>query len=200
MINLLEIDVMEKIINKVLIKRNLLVASLFVTSFEMLKTSIQDRIKAFLCFDSKFNDGGELEYEISDDYKEQVLEKVIFNIDRRKFRDYHLFYSSCLWLKENEIIDETDINELEKIRKHRNLIAHNPLKLLIDDDTNINVELLKKSQELLTKIEKWWIVEYEIPINADFDEQEINVNEVSSGTAIFLDYLMEIAKEEINRK
>ena len=186
--------------NQLFVKRNLLVASLFVTSFEMLKTSIQDRIKAFLCFDSKFNDEGELEYEISDDYKEQVLEKVISKIDRQKFRDYHLFYSSCLWLKENKIIDETDINELEKIRKHRNLIAHNPLKLLIDNDTNINVELLKKSQELLTKIEKWWIVEYEIPINPDFDEEEIDVNEVGSGTTIFLDYLMEIAKEEINRK
>lgn len=191
---------MEKIMNQLFVKRNLLVASLFVTSFEMLKTSIQDRIKAFLCFDSKFNDEGELEYEISDDYKEQVLEKVISKIDRQKFRDYHLFYSSCLWLKENKIIDETDINELEKIRKHRNLIAHNPLKLLIDNDTNINVELLKKSQELLTKIEKWWIVEYEIPINPDFDEEEIDVNEVGSGTTIFLDYLMEIAKEEINRK
>lgn len=187
---------MDKIINKVLIKRNLVVASLFVTSFEMLKTSIQDRIKAFLCFDSKFNDEGELEYEISDDYKEQVLNRI--NPSTNKY--YPLLYSSCLWLKENNVIDQNDINEFEKIRNHRNLIAHNPVKLLIDDNTSINVELLKKSQELLTKIEKWWIVEYEIPINPDFDEQEIDVNEVSSGTTIFLDYLMEIAKEEINRK
>lgn len=191
---------MEKIINKVLIKRNLLVASLFVTSFEMLKTSIQDRIKAFLCFDSKFNDEGELEYEISEDYRIQILEREIRNIDRKKYRDFHLFYSSCLWLKENNVIDENDILELQNIRKHRNLIAHNPVKLLVDDNTDINIGLLNKAQELLTRIEKWWIIEFEIPVNPDFDGREINEEEVSSGTAIFLDYLMEIANEEINKK
>jgi hypothetical protein len=30
-----------------------------------------------------------LEYEISDDYKEQVLEKSCIKSDRRKFEDYH---------------------------------------------------------------------------------------------------------------
>jgi hypothetical protein len=190
---------MEKITNQTLIKRNLLVASLFVTSFEMLKTSVQDRIKGFLCFNSSLNSEGELEFEISDDYKTQVLERVIPNIDRRKYRDYHLFYSSCLWLKDNNVINQSEINELEQIRKHRNLISHNPLKLLVDDNTNINVSLLKKSQELLTKIEKWWIIEFEIPVNPDFDGQEIDESQVQSGTSIFLDYLMEIADDEINK-
>jgi hypothetical protein len=190
---------MEKITNQTLIKRNLLVASLFVTSFEMLKTSVQDRIQGFLCFNSSFNSEGELEYEISDDYKNQVLERFIPNIDRRKYRDYHLFYSSCLWLKDNNFINQSEINELEKIRKHRNLISHNPLKLLVDDNININVSLLKKSQELLTKIEKRWIIEFEIPVNPDFDGHEIDESQVQSGTSIFLDYLMEIADDEINK-
>jgi hypothetical protein len=190
---------MDKITNPTLIRRNLLVASLFMTSFEMLKTSIQDRIKSFLCFNAKLNNEGELEYEVSDDYRNQVLEKIIPNIDGRKYRDYHLYYSSCLWLKVNNVINQSDIVELEKIRKHRNLIAHNPLKLLVDDRININVELLKKSQELLKKIEKWWIVEYEIPVNPDFDGQEIDESKVQSGISILLDYLMEIANEEINK-
>ncbi|MBP9056354.1 MAG: hypothetical protein KBF69_08200 [Saprospiraceae bacterium] len=190
---------MEKITNQTLVKRNLLVASLFVTSFEMLKTSVQDRIKGCLCFNSSFNSEGELEFEISDEYKKQVLDRIIPNIDRRKYRDYHLFYSSCLWLQDNNVIDQSDINELEQIRKHRNLISHNPLKLLVDDNININISLLKKSQELLTKIEKWWIIEFEISGNLDFDGQEIDESQVSSGTSIFLDYIMEIAFEEINK-
>ena len=190
---------MKKITNPTLIKRNLLVASLFVTSFEMLKTSIQGRIKDFLCLNATLNEQGELEFDESEDYKTQVSEREIVHINRRKYRDYHLFYSSSLWLKENNVIIQDDFDEIEKIRKHRNLIAHEPLKLLVDDNINVNIALLKKSQELLKKIEKWWIIEYEIPANPDFDEQEIDESLVQSGSSIFLDYLMEIANDEINK-
>lgn len=190
---------MDKITNEALIKRNLLVASLFLTSFEMLKTSIQDRIKGLLCINPTLNNEGELVFEISDDYRKEILERVIPYIDRRKYRDFHLFQSSCLWLKENDVINQNDIDELGEIRQHRNLIAHNPLKLLIDDNTNINVALLKKSQELLTKIEKWWIIEFEIPVNPDYDGQQIDENDIQTGSTVLLDYFMEIANEEINK-
>ena len=190
---------MEKITNPELIKRNLLVASLFVTSFEMLKTSVQDRIKGILCINSSFNNEGELEFEISEDYKSQVLERHIGTIDRHKQPDFHLFYSSCLWLKDKNAINKKEMKELQQIRKHRNLISHNPLKLLVDDNTNVNITLLKKSQELLTKIEKWWIVKFEIPANPDYDGLEIDETQIHSGTTIFLDFLMEIAGEEIHK-
>jgi len=191
---------MEKITNPQIIKSNLIIASLFVTSFEMLKTSIQDRIKSFLCLNATLNKQVEMEHEISTEYKTNVLERAIPSIDRRKSRDYHLFYSSCLWLKDNNVINQNDIVDIEQIRKHRNLIAHNPVKLLVDDNTNINIALLKKSQTLLSKIEKWWIIEFEIPVNPDFDGKIIDENEVQSGTTVFLDYLMEIANDEINKE
>jgi hypothetical protein len=101
-------------------------------------------------------------------------------------------------LKENGVITKDDIDYLEQIRKHRNLIAHEPLRLLIDENVNINISLLKKSQQLLNKIEKWWIIEFEIPVNPDFDKMKIDENEVQSGTTIFLDYLMLVANAEIN--
>jgi hypothetical protein len=77
---------MKEKINKVLVKE--IIGILFVTSFEMLKTfKFKNRTKKlFLCFDSMMI---ELEYEISDDYKEQVLEKSCIKSDRRKFQDYH---------------------------------------------------------------------------------------------------------------
>ncbi|WP_293307370.1 hypothetical protein [Pedobacter sp. UBA5917] len=189
---------MEKIINPTLLKRNMLVASLFVTSFEMLKTTIQGKIKDFLCMDGALNDQGEFEYEISDQYRSEILDRIIPHIDKKKARDYHLFYSSCLWLKENGVITKGDIGYLERIRKHRNLVAHEPLRLLIDENANINIDLLKKSQQLLNKIEKWWIMEFEIPVNPDFDGKEIDEKDVQSGTTIFLDYLMHVANDEVN--
>ena len=177
-----------------------MVASLFVTSFEMLKTSIQDRIKSFLCLNATLNEQGELEFDESEDYKTQVSKREILGINGKKLSvSYHLFYSSSLWLKESDAITQDDFDEIEKIRKHRNLIAHEPLKLLVDDNFNVNIELLRKSKELLTKIEKWWIIEVEIPLNPDFDGKKIDESEVLSGSMIFLNYLMEIANEEISR-
>ena len=141
-----------------------MVASLFVTCFEMLKTSIQDRLKGLLCINPTLNEQGELEFDESEDYKTQVSKREILDNNGKKLSgSYQLFYSSCLWLKENNAITQDDFDEIEKIRKHRNLIAHQPLKLLVDDNFNVNVALMRKSKELLTKIEKWWIIEFDIP-------------------------------------
>ena len=68
---------MEKIINPILIKRNLIVASLFVTSFEMLKSSIQDRVKQLYCPFATLNEQGEFEVDETDEYKTEILNREI---------------------------------------------------------------------------------------------------------------------------
>lgn len=188
---------MEKITNPTLIRKNLILSSLFVTSFEILKLVIQDRIKAAKCRDFHLNSEGEINYHVSDDYRQEILERSIAGIDRIKDASYHLFYSSCLWLRDCEVIDDNEVEILQKIRRQRNLIAHQPAKILIDDNVNISIGLLKRSHFLLSKIEKWWIMEYEIPSNPDFDGKEINSDEVSSGNMALMDYFMYIASEEV---
>lgn len=177
---------MNKITDTSFIKRNLIVASLYITSYEMLKFSIINRVRGFLCDKSKVNSQGEFDYEISDDYRKQVLE-----------RDKHPLHSSCLWLKDNNIIDQSDIDGLQEMREHRDLIAHQLLKILVDDDININIELLKKTQELLIKIEKNWVVNFDLALNPDIDGQEFDENQVKPGAVIFINYLMEIVNDEL---
>jgi uncharacterized protein YutE (UPF0331/DUF86 family) len=188
---------MEKLSNPTLIKKNLITASLFMTCFELLKSAIEDRIKGLFSTNTTLSRNGEFIYKCSNEYKTEVLNRNIPNIDKRKQKEYHLFYSSCLWLKDNNVITQDDIEELEKIRRQRNLIAHQLTTLLLDDYKNINIELLRKSQLILSKIEKWWIIGVEIQVNPDYRGQEINESEVQSGRMIILDYLLEIAKDEI---
>lgn len=174
-------SIMEKIVNQALLKRNMLIASLFVTSFEMLKNTIQEKIKSFLCPNSTYNAQGEFEYEISNEYRSDVLDKNIPGINRKRTPEYHLFYSSCLWLRENSVLTKTDFLSLQQIRKHRNLIAHEPVRLLIDENLNVNMELLRKAQGLLNKIEKWWVVNFEIQVNSFFDGQKIDESDIKTG-------------------
>lgn len=185
---------MESLLNPNQTKQNLLVASLVLAGFELLKTTIEDRVKAFLC-KVKIKENGKLEYIMTQDYKSEVSERKIPGIDKKRHKDYHLFYSSCLWLKEMKAINEKDIDDLEKIRKQRNDIAHNLVNLLIDDDSNINFDLLKKIQQLLLKIEKWWIVEVELS-DPYYIKFEIDENNIQTGLTILLDYLIMIALAE----
>jgi hypothetical protein len=190
---------MEKVSNPILIKRNLLIASLFITSFEILRNTIIDKIKGFLCLNLEINNNGLNNFKISKEYKKQILERNIPFVNKKN-KDYHLFISSCLWLKDNNIINENDMDDLEKIRNHRNKIAHEPLKLLVDDNVNINLELLNKSKELLAKIEKRWIIYFELTLNSEFDSQIVNEDNIYPGLTIFVNYLFEIANVEIKRK
>lgn len=49
---------------------------------------------------------------------------------------------------------------------------------------------------LLQKIEVWWIVKFEIPINADFDGAEINESGIVSGAALMTQLMFEITLGE----
>ena len=46
---------------------------------------------------------------------------------------------------------------------------------------------------LLRKIELWWIVNVEIPINPDFDGQEVNEEGITPGAVLSLQMLIQVA-------
>ena len=139
------------------------------------------------------------EYQNSQEYKEQVLNRRIPALKNKK----NTYYSSCLWLKENGVITEEEVEELHKVKLHRNKIAHELPKLLVDSDHEINIELFESINKLLTKIEQWWIVEFEMPVNPEFDNFDyvnVDMNEIKSGNIILLNHLIEVVKEEIKLK
>ena len=189
---------MKKITNPITIKKNLVVASLFVTAFEMLKTSVEDKIRGLLCEITGFDDEkGTLKTKVTPRYKEAILDRDIPEVTNKK-SDFQVFYASCLWFQDSGAITEEEVKDLQAIRQHRNLIAHNPVRLLIDDATDVNLELLKKAQYLLNKIDKWWILEIEMSISGEYDaDHGINETQVDSGMTLLLNYFMEVASEEV---
>ncbi len=187
----------EKLLNPNIIKSNLIKSSLYLTAFELLKYSVEKRLKNFLCPRQSMDEN--YEYQNSQEYKEQVLNRRIPALKNKK----NTYYSSCLWLKENGVITEEEVEELHKVKLHRNKIAHELPKLLVDSDHEINIELFESINKLLTKIEQWWIVEFEMPVNPEFDNFDyvnVDMNEIKSGNIILLNHLIEVVKEEIKLK
>ncbi|MGB3478134.1 MAG: hypothetical protein WBB67_03125, partial [bacterium] len=104
----------ETFLNPEILRSNLIVASIYITAFEMLKDSIIDRIKNF--FTHGFNENG---WIVSNEYKKNVLSK-----------DKSQLYASLLWLHEMSAINESDLEQFEAIKKRRNELAHEMSKLL----------------------------------------------------------------------
>jgi len=167
----------ERFLNPHILRTNLIVASLYITAFEMLKDSIIDRIREF--FSSRFDQNGPL---IDEEYKTEVLS-----------RDRSPLYASLLWLRDMHAVDEQDIELFKKIRKCRNELAHE-IATFISKETKIEpIPLFGPMVDLLHKIEKWWIVNVEIPTDPDLVGKEIDEDGIIPGPIMTLRLLIDIA-------
>ena len=172
-----------KIFNPEITKNNLIISSLFLTSYELLKNSIIDRIKTFLCTEFKF-----IEHKII--YKESEEYRLVKN------KDKNLLEASLLWLIEMEIITKEEKGLIHKIREQRNRIAHNLPELLTDNSKNIDINLFLETKRLIDKIEKWWIIEVDMSINPYFDNinnDELDTENILPGTSLMLDWIIKCA-------
>lgn len=167
----------ERFLNPEVLRTNLIVASLYITAFEMLKESIIDRIKNF--FIDGFDESG---WIINDKYRSEVL-----GLNRSPV------YASLQWLKNRDVINEDDIANFNDIKNCRNEIVHE-ITTYISNGSKIDpLPLFSKITDLLLKIEKWWIINVEIPVNPDFDDKDIDEEGIVPGGIITLRLLSDIA-------
>jgi hypothetical protein len=167
----------EKFLNPEILRTNLIVASLFITAFEMLKDSIIGRIKDF--FTDGFDENG---WTVNNDYKSKVL-----SLNKSPL------YASLEWLKGMEVIGNDDIEEFNKIKNCRNDIAHEITNFISKGPKIDPLPLFSKMIDLVCKIETWWIVNFEIPINPDLDGQHIAEDGIVPGKIMTLRLLADIA-------
>lgn len=135
------------------LKDNLIFSSLYIATYESFKDYITEEVKFF--FNTGFSDG---KYIFSESYNSDVLSK-----------DKSITKATLLWLKEMGAIENEDIVIFSELIKYRNKLAHELMALLFE---GLPKELPEKFLELIklrVKIEKWWILNIEIPTNPDFD-------------------------------
>jgi len=186
----LDVDINEKwehFLDPKVLRPNLIFASIYIAAFEILQNSIVERIKDF--YTMGFNENG---WIIMPEYQEDVLSK-----------DKSHTYASLKWLKENKAIDDEDFEKFEKTKDYRNLLAHEISRMLMDGLPPDIGDRFKDMISLLDKIEKWWIINFEIPINPDFDgkHDEINESDIFPGPILILKIMIDVAlgsEEEAN--
>jgi len=172
----------EKILNPAKLKSNLVLSSVFLTAYETLKNSIIDQPK------SLYKIGFDGERDIIDPkYETEVIQ--LYKGKRNPFR------ASCIWWKNNNVLTNDIIDIIIKITDHRNLIAHETLKFLGDTSYEVNTDLLYCIIGIISKVDIWWIREFEIPCNAEFDDQDtekIPDTEIRSGNMMLMSLIAKI--------
>lgn len=180
--NLLDVDVL---------KNSIAVISLFIMVYELLEDSIISKPKDYYTI---------IEYDkkAQQEYKEKVLslyDKDAYHELPSNRRD---LISSLIWFKNFGAIDDVDIQIFAKSKCLRNKLTHEMLPSIADGAEKI-VEQFAQMYDLFCKIEKWWIVEYEIPIDPDIPElSNDDKNNVLSGNMIVLEVIMDILANNSN--
>ena len=166
----------EQLLTPTVMQERLISASLYVTAFELLKESIVGRLRSFYMVG--FDTEGDV---IDEKYETAVL-----------VRNKSPLYASLDWLSENEVIDQSDLQSFERLKTTRNSLAHELPSLVIDGVDFKHVERFQELVALLRKIEVWWVVNLEIPVNADFDGKEIDEEGIVPGPVLMIQMMLEV--------
>ena len=169
----------EKFLNPAVLRSNLVNISLFIASYELFTDRIIE--KPIELFSSGFNSNGPILDQ--ETYKKEVLSLAPKN----------KLVASMLWFKTQDAISECDLNTFYSVRVHRNELAHETIQFLSDAGKSFDVTKFHELLDLLTKIEKWWFVNFEAAIDPDMLPDGADANDVIPGPVWAIQLMFDIA-------
>jgi hypothetical protein len=176
----------EEFLNPDKLKLKLIQASIYISSFEILKSSTIRKIKGFFADVSTIRfDGDEIQMEESKRYKKEV----------RSLHPKDEFHSCCLWLSKMNAISDSDLNEISELRKYRNYVAHELEKIITSKKHSIKYNKLEKVYYMQKKIDIWWFKEIEAGIDPDLHnnfDNDSDWEKVIGGNTLVIDLLKSI--------
>lgn len=172
----------EKLFDAETLQTNLLLASLYLTAYELLKTALVDRPRSFFTLG------------LIDEDEKSVFSKE-YNDVKRLHKDPLM--AACLWLNQLEALSDENISEIRLIRQHRNQIAHELPNFLFDPELEINVGHLLSIRCLLRKVGIWWARNVDMLTNPEFDNAEVSDEDIHPLNVLLLDEIIRLALENV---
>ncbi len=167
----------ERVLHPETLKTNIITASIFSMAFEMLKSSIIEKIEGF--FINGFDENGMI---ASPEYKEKVL-----SLNRSQL------YASLKWLQDMNAIDDEDLKKFEHIKRCRNTLAHEMLTFTSSGVEFDVAEAFEEMISLLRKIEIWWFENFEMAIDPEAYPEDLDLDQVIPGPVWSLQMLIDVA-------
>ena len=88
--------------------------------------------------------------------------------------DEHQYTASAKWFRDMGALTDEDVGRVLEVRARRNHVAHEIPRIILEASEVVPDEWFHDVLELVSKIDRWWIREIEIPANALLDELDIS--------------------------
>ena len=179
--NILDTDVLRGNINLI---------AMFIMVYELLEDIIISKPKDFYTLI-------EFDEEAQKNYKKYVLSLYDKNACPKINTKNQALIASLIWFKTAGAIDDNDINTFAEARILRNEMTHEMISTVTEGTEKLD-DLFVLMYRLFCKIEKWWILEYEVPISGQFKPEEIDEDGVMSGNMVLLEVIIDILVNNSN--
>jgi hypothetical protein len=162
-------DALEKKLAVSSVRSALQRAGMFLVGWELLKGDIEDGVRQL--FETKPG-------AVNPEYEREVL-------SRHRYR----LQASALWLVEQGALTQAQCHRIEELRNHRNEIAHELAKLLIDPTSDIDVKLLEEMGTMLRAVGTFF---GRITVQCDptLGSGQVEDEEIRSGASLLMDHLV----------
>lgn len=144
------------------IRATLSFAGLIVIVYEMVKQAVEKDVREF--YWRGFDESGML-------YDEEGYARDVKSLDRSRFR------ASAKWLVKSGAITDEQVEVLELLYVHRNDIAHELAKYLIDVEYEPDADLFVQALGVLRDIRRFW-TQMEIDIGTFENHGDVTVDDV----------------------
>lgn len=172
-------------LNPEVVRAKLISAGLFLVAHEMLLDSILRHPRFFFSDSFTAADG----FVPGPEYAEKVLA-----LDPRGKNDP--LRGSIAWWRAMDAIDEADEISIRLVSDARNCLAHEMTAMVGGSKPPAFAEHFGTLMALVNKIEKWWIINFEVATDPDWDGEEIDETGVVPGPAWMMDMLAQVALGE----
>lgn len=181
----------KNIFDRDILRESVNILALYITMYELLEDTLISCPKDFFT-----------EFEYDERAKKQYEEHVLSLYDKSACpgittKNKELI-ASLLWFKKMEAITDNDIQLFANLRITRNEVTHRMLNAIAESGSRYLIQLMEL-YKLFCKIERWWILEIEVPIGGEIPpDQEIKEEDVMSGNMIILNAIIDILSNESN--
>lgn len=154
-------------------------AGCLLSAYELIKSEVVDGVRGF--YASGFKGGKQL-------YDETGYRQDVLSLDpKSKYR------ASCAWLVGEGALTSAQAEALEQIHAHRQEIAHELPKLLVDPDFEVKADLLLAAVDCVRALGVFW-GRISIDCDPQWDGQDVADEDIKSGSYLLMEYLIPIAE------
>lgn len=203
------------------IRLNLMMASVYLAAFEMLKLSIVDGVESHFMQGMEYDEGeleelaelekkeADLARELGTDYGpgpltryRELVASYEKEVDvRYSFSDAAKLVPSAKWLLAGGVLSEDDLPLVSAIRDHRNQLAHELPSLLLGEAMEVDFDMFAALRSLLRKVDLHWF-RSDIALDprtwTEIDTTGIPDDEIYSGREAMLQIIISALTEYVN--